>query len=296
MTQFVPNKLSDCITIDNIYTIHYFKYMKDFRFTGESHNFWELVYIDAGEAEIIAGDRRFMLSQGNAAFHAPNEYHNIATNNQFANSVIVTFECDQPIMDFFVGRTVSLTEEEKALLRLIVSEGSLNFNDKLNDLYLQKMSKKEDPPFGGEQIIKNALELLLISIIRNESNSLSRSINSSTDYLNKNRIVIRIIDLMRERLYEKLTLDDIAARLSFSKSYIKRVFSDEMNVSVMQYYSQLKFEEAKRLLSDGKYSITQVADMLGFGSIQYFSRAFKQHTNTSPTDYIKSIRIDNIID
>ena len=295
MSQFIPNKLSDSITVDHIYTIHYFKYMKDFRFTGESHNFWELVYIDAGEAEIIADDRSFMLSQGNAVFHAPNEYHNIATNNKFANSVIVTFECDQPIMDFFVGRTVTFSEEEKLLLRLIVSEGSLNFNDKLNDLYLQKMSKKENPPFGGEQIIKNALEMLLISVIRNASDVETPTV-STVDRQNQNRIVARIIDFMRERLYEKLTLDDIAARLSFSKSYIKRVFSEEMNVSVMQYYSQLKFDEAKRLLSDGKYSITQVADMLGFGSIQYFSRAFKQHTNTSPTDYIKSIRIDNIID
>lgn len=295
MAQFVPNRLSDSITIDNIYTIHYFKYMKDFRFTGEAHDFWELVYIDAGEAEIFADDRSFMLSQGNAVFHCPNEFHNIATNNRFANSVIITFECKQPIMDFFIGRTVTLNDDERSLLRLIVSEGSLNFNDKLNDLYLQKMSKKEDPPFGGEQIIKNALELLLISIIRNATDEPRASV-TTVERQNNNRIVARIIEFMRERLYDKLTLDDIAARLSFSKSYIKRVFSDEMGTSVMQYYSQLKFEEAKRLLSDGKYSITQVADMLGFGSIQYFSRAFKQHTNTSPTDYIKSIRIDNLID
>ena len=183
MSQFIPNKLSDSITVDHIYTIHYFKYMKDFRFTGESHNFWELVYIDAGEAEIIADDRSFMLSQGNAVFHAPNEYHNIATNNKFANSVIVTFECDQPIMDFFVGRTVEFSEEEKLLLRLIVSEGSLNFNDKLNDLYLQKMSKKENPPFGGEQIIKNALEMLLISVIRNASDVETPKSRNATSYI-----------------------------------------------------------------------------------------------------------------
>lgn len=295
MSKYVPNLLSDSITIDNIYTIHYFKYMKDFRFIGESHDFWELVYIDSGEAEIVAGDRRFMLSQGSAVFHRPNEYHNIATNNHFANSVIISFGCDQPIMDFFVDRTVTLSEYEKSLLRMIVSEGSLNFTEKLNDPYLQKMSKKDNAPFGGEQIIKNALELLLISIIRGATSE-TESISGGVERHNNNRIVTRIIDLMREKLYEQLTLDDIAAHLSFSKSYIKRVFSDEMSTSVMQYYSQLKFEEAKRLLSDGKYSITQVADMLGFGSIQYFSRAFKQHTNTSPTDYIKSIRIDNIID
>ena len=128
MQKFIPNKLSDSITIENIYTIHYFKYMKDFRFTGESHNFWELVYIDAGEAEISANEESFTLTQGEAVFHAPNEFHNIATYNHFANSVIISFECEQSAMDFFVGRRVTLTDEEKLL----------ELNKKLEQLENQK--------------------------------------------------------------------------------------------------------------------------------------------------------------
>ena len=38
--------LKDCITVDKIFTIHYFEYMSDFSFPGESHDFWEFICVD----------------------------------------------------------------------------------------------------------------------------------------------------------------------------------------------------------------------------------------------------------
>lgn len=43
-------KLHNSITVGKIFSIHYFEYMNNFKFSGEAHNFWELVYIDKGEA------------------------------------------------------------------------------------------------------------------------------------------------------------------------------------------------------------------------------------------------------
>ena len=45
-------KLHNSITVGKIFSIHYFEYMNNFKFSGEAHNFWELVYIDKGEAGI----------------------------------------------------------------------------------------------------------------------------------------------------------------------------------------------------------------------------------------------------
>ena len=41
-------KLHNSITVGKIFSIHYFEYMNNFKFSGEAHNFWELVYIDKG--------------------------------------------------------------------------------------------------------------------------------------------------------------------------------------------------------------------------------------------------------
>ena len=48
-------------------------------------------------------------------------------------------------------------------------------------------------------------------------------------------------------------------------------------------------EHAKRLLLSGEYSITRVADMLGYSSIHNFSRAFKATVGISPTEYKRKI-------
>lgn len=164
--QYQPNKLRSVLCVKEIYTIHYFKYARGFAAKGESHDFWEMVYIDGGAAEIVAGERRFVLKQGEAVFHKPNEFHNILTHDKFANSVIVSFAGTGRGLDALEERIFTLTDAEKELLNGLVLEGSENFSDRLDDMYLQKMNKKPDAPFGGEQIIKNTLELLLISLIR----------------------------------------------------------------------------------------------------------------------------------
>ena len=48
--------LKDCITVDKIFTIHYFEYMSDFSFPGESHDFWEFICVDKGDVKIRMGD------------------------------------------------------------------------------------------------------------------------------------------------------------------------------------------------------------------------------------------------
>ena len=57
----------------------------------------------------------------------------------------------------------------------------------------------------------------------------------------------------------------------------------------------MKIDRAKKLLSQQKYSVSEIADMLGFGSVYYFSRQFKLHTDMSPTEYINSIKADNVL-
>lgn len=44
---YVKTTLQHSIDIDAIITLHYFEYMKNFEFKGESHNFWEFLYVES---------------------------------------------------------------------------------------------------------------------------------------------------------------------------------------------------------------------------------------------------------
>lgn len=53
---YVKTTLQHSIDIDAIITLHYFEYMKNFEFKGESHNFWEFLYVDKGTVAVRADD------------------------------------------------------------------------------------------------------------------------------------------------------------------------------------------------------------------------------------------------
>lgn len=74
---YVKTKLQHSIDIDAIITLHYFEYMKNFEFKGESHNFWEFLYVDKGTVAVRADDTWTTLYTGDIIFHSPNEFHAI---------------------------------------------------------------------------------------------------------------------------------------------------------------------------------------------------------------------------
>ena len=94
--------LQDILTIRDVYSIHYFEYMCDFSFPGESHDFWEFLCVDKGEVNVIAGDKFHVLKKGEIIFHKPNEFHNVKSNGLIApNLVVISFSCSSPAMSFF---------------------------------------------------------------------------------------------------------------------------------------------------------------------------------------------------
>lgn len=292
---FTLTKLNSPIKISGVYTVHYFRYGKNFVFEPESHDFWELVFIDSGNAMIVNDDKRIQLKQGQAYLHQPNVLHTIYTEDDFANSAIISFECKSRSLRKLADKILVTSDYEKSLLNKIISETKHNYSDKLNDVHLTKMTKSDKSLFAGEQVIKNCIELLFISLIRNaESANVNEIMNIN---INSDQIVSNIIKIMSEKLEqaENINLNDISFKLGFSKSYIKSQFKKKTGVSIIQYYINMKIDKAKKLLSSQKFTVSEIADNLGFGSVYYFSRQFKLQTDMSPTEYVRSIKAENLL-
>ncbi|MEG2044897.1 MAG: AraC family ligand binding domain-containing protein, partial [Clostridia bacterium] len=72
--EYIGTKLEEKISIKKLYTIHYFEYSKNYVFTGEAHNFWEMMFVDKGEVIVTAKDKTYKLKTGEMIFHEPNEF------------------------------------------------------------------------------------------------------------------------------------------------------------------------------------------------------------------------------
>ena len=62
-------ELQNSITIGKIFSIHYFEYMSNFSFAGESHNFWEFICVDKGEVGVTRGKSYTILKKGDLIFY-----------------------------------------------------------------------------------------------------------------------------------------------------------------------------------------------------------------------------------
>ena len=74
-----------------------------------------------------------------------------------------------------------------------------------------------------------------------------------------------------------------------SRSSLQILFNENLNQTPKKYINELKLEKSRQLISEGRYTISEIALMLGFNSIHYFSRAFTQKYNMAPTEYSKTI-------
>ena len=292
---FIKQQLKNSLSIPAVYTIHYFKYGNNFRFPEENHNFYELVYIDSGNAVVLSDGIKTPLSQGEAYLHKPNEKHTIYTEGEFANSAIISFECKDKILTELCGKILSFNTEQKSILNKVINEAKISYSDPLNDLNLTKMNKRLSSPFGGEQIIKNCIELLLISLLRKEI-LLSVETTPMVDGLHS-PIIEGIKQILSEKISknENVSLEELSIKLGYSKSYLKTKFKQETGKSILQFFINMKIEKAKKLLSQGNKTINEVSDILGFSYVQYFCRQFKLYTDMTPSEYVVSIKTDHLI-
>ena len=123
-TDFLKLGFEKVFNIEKIITIFYMELSKDFHYEGESHDFWEMVYIDKGEMLCTADKTSFTLKSGELTFHKPNEFHNLSGNMSSSPNVsIITFECKSRAMKHFEGKIFHLDSEEKSIMSMLFEEG-----------------------------------------------------------------------------------------------------------------------------------------------------------------------------
>lgn len=293
MDNYYIKSLETVFNITHIINISYYKFPKNFKFSGESHDFWEFVYVDHGELIITAGIKQYILKQGEMAFHRPNEFHNIEANgNQPSNVVVISFVCNSPAMEFFENKILFLEQYEKNCLKSIIRESKHSYEALEKSPPIINMRKREDAEFATDQIIKTNLEQILIYIHRRGTGIQikNRTIRSNQEH-NFDFLVLQAVDIMEKNLSQKITLDYIANQLFISSSYLKKVFKEQTGESIMSYLSKLRIDEAKRLIQESYLNFTQIAEIVGYGNIYYFSKVFKKETGMTLTNYSLSINI-----
>ena len=285
---YIKTALTSILSISKIVTVHYYEFDKNFVFEGESHNFWEVTYVDSGRVLVCRDGEEITLGQGEIIFHKPNEFHSIRALDSAPNFFVVSFVCNSPAMQYFERHHTVLDKRLKGFISSVINEAEKTYVIPKNDTSLKKLTKKDTAPIGGEQLIKTYLEQLLIFLIRGITKTGEISVFPTKESM-ESHLVISIKELIRENVEHNLRVEDICARIGYSKSYLSSLFREQTGTTITGYSTKMKIDAAKRMIREDGLNFAQISDRLAFDNPQYFSRVFKRVTGMSPTEFKRSL-------
>ena len=257
---------------------------------GKTRGFWEFLYVDLGEVSLGLDGTDCLLKQGDICFFKPGTRYSLQGGGAVSARVFaIAFFCDSPDMRVFLGKRGALPAELAKHLPELMQSASQCFELSASGLPHEPLTQKRlGAAFGGEQSFVNRFELLLIELARREINP--HAIPLVAKSLLRDELVVRVITILEENVYQKLTMAQIVQDLNYSETYIARRFKSLCGQSIMSYYLHLRIRESQRLIRDTEKNFTEIAGMLGFSDSQHFTKTFKRYVNLSPKEYLKSVR------
>ena len=287
---YVKTKPQALIEVSKLVTIHYYEFDRRFVFHGESHDFWEMVYVDKGRVSITRDDEQITLGAGEVVFHRPNEFHAIKALDSEPNFFVISFECRSPAMQHFERYHTHLNKTLGAFISSMLNEAETTFVIPKNNTELKKLTRRENAPLGGEQLIKTYLEQLLIFLIRGITKAGETIIFPSKESL-QSHLVGALKAYIDERVEGVVRIADLCEEFCYSKSYLSRVFAEQTGESIAAYMVRAKIKRAKQLIRENNMNFAQISVQLSFESPQYFSRVFRRVTGMTPSEFKRTLHL-----
>lgn len=158
-------------------------------------------------------------------------------------------------------------------------KGSLrgDFSSSYHPLLLEKL----DSMSRAEEFFPTDIEelRLLLSLLYLRADSVNHSLVSSTK-------IDRMIQQMRDYYYRHdLSVGDLAREAGYSPRFIQTVFRKAVGTAPKDYLIRIRLEEAVKFLSEGKFSVKEIASLSGFRCPHYFTNVFRKHFGCSPTAF-----------
>jgi two-component system response regulator YesN len=96
-----------------------------------------------------------------------------------------------------------------------------------------------------------------------------------------------LLKYVNSKSYNDVTLRDVANYFSYSPNHLGFLFKEHFSESFSDYIIRIRMEKAEQLLHNPKLKVYEIADQLGYKSLTYFSRQFREYYGTSPGDFRK---------
>lgn len=136
--------------------------------------------------------------------------------------------------------------------------------------------------------LKRASKTISTNIMDREYSKAMESAVSALDSSEENSAILdKLVEFLIKARGRASTVEEAADFFGFNPDYFRRVFKKRFGVSFSDFYKRLMMDYAKLLLLSGHYKVSEISDLLGFSSSDYFTRVFKKITGHVPSEFRK---------
>lgn len=269
-SKVVLNKLMPTITLGTVdYDIPYWgAFDQHFGTKLHQHHFCEVTLITAGTGTYVENGRRYPLKPDSLIITKPEVMHQIISTNGVGMLYFAFFPEAQEmsnlaaVTDLSPKDPVVLTWNALAYMALVYQEAGERGEQSVRLLGTSLLQLLFDRQFNNQD-----LDHLLVAI------------SAQTDLL------AEIKQYIRDHLDQHLSIGSIAEVFFISKRQLFRLFKKYESCTCNQYVQRARVKAAAELIRTTKTSITDISDQVGFSSVHYFSKVFKDNMRDTPQKF-----------
>ena len=139
--------------------------------------------------------------------------------------------------------------------------------------------------FNKKMLYCNTVEQLFSFL----SENCQKDLTEAMAWLDKEKMrpIVQAKQYIREHYAEPIDLEEVSSHIGFSYSYFSTLFKIETGKTFLAYLTEIRIDEAKKLLRESRMTIEEISRTVGFNDYKRFSKAFKKATFISPKEYRK---------
>lgn len=251
------------------------------------HKSYEIYYLLSGEKYYFIKDKTFLVKPGDIVLVNSFDLHRTsAVNNHPSERLLVRID------DSFISNIIRCFPEvdlfscfKKDVRVLRVSNNLSNnvqaFLYKMLDLY----HKYKNHLSSANEFYMRVMAIDLLILLNELLDANQYQLIDHPSIMHKK--ISEIITFINNNYMNNLSLDSISNQFYISKYYFARLFKDIVGMTFVEYLNIIKLKEAEKLLLKSNFSISRIAEEVGFCDSSYFCKIFKKYYQYSPSDYRK---------
>lgn len=249
----------------NVFTLFQQTGEKGLFFRGESHPPLELVYLENGTLRNFCDGQELTLLPNELMLLGPNQWH-MQYSDESVRFLTISFSWEGYDFSHLFNRVISATSELQHSIQSLIREYGRDLPER--DEYLNAQIK-----------------LLLLQLLRMPAYTEASKKTSPASKSAHWKTLDKAMQIVSQRIYGKLTVSDLADSVNVSTSQLTALFRRYLDMSPAKYITRVRLEESKALLVTNELSVGEIADMLGYSSIQHFSKQFHSWYGYAPSTH-----------